>query len=207
MPAMHESAEDINMSTNRGSEAIGRWLRHLALACMLLAAPGFAPAAHAQAEAAVTERGVKAAFLYKFASYVEWPESAFARPDAPLVFGVLGSEPMAQELTRLAANRSVDGRPLQVRHLKDGDALTGLHVLFVGQAEGARLDQVSRATHAQPTLIVTESTGALGRGSTINFMVAEGRVKFAISTENADKRALKLSSRLLTVAQNMGAAP
>jgi len=195
------------MSTNRGSGASGRWLRHLALACLLLATPGFAPGAHAQAEATVTERGVKAAFLYKFASYVEWPESAFARPDAPLVFGVLGNEPMAQELTRLAANRSVDGRPLQVRRLKDGDALTGLHVLFVGQAEGARLDQVSRATHTQPTLIVTESAGALGRGSTINFMATEGRVKFAISTENADKRALKLSSRLLTVAQNMSGAP
>ena len=157
------------------------------------------------AEVAATERSVKAAYLYKFSGYVEWPESAFARPDTPLTFGVMGDEAMAAELARLAAGRSVDGRPLAVRRVREGEPLAGLHILFVGRAESARLEQLSRAAGTRPILIVTESEGALAQGSAINFVVAEGRVKFSIAAESAEKRSLKLSSRLLTVAQNMGA--
>lgn len=176
-----------------------------ALSCSLPARAESTPESVLVAEVAATERSVKAAYLYKFSGYVEWPESAFARPDTPLTFGVMGDEAMAAELARLAAGRSVDGRPLAVRRLQPGEPLAGLHVLFVGRAESARLEQLSRATGTRPILIVTESEGALAQGSTINFVVAEGRVKFSIAVESAEKRLLKLSSRLLTVAQNMGA--
>lgn len=162
------------------------------------------PQAVTVAEVTASERNIKAAFLYKFTAYVEWPESAFARPDTPLTFGVMGDEPIAAELARLATGRSVDGRPLAVRRLREGEPLAGLHVLFIGRAEGARIEQISRAAGTRPILIVTESEGALAQGSAINFVVSESRVKFAIAAESAEKRSLKLSSRLLTVAQNMG---
>jgi len=192
------------------------WLKRLLPFCAALAVhalpmiaraesePG-APATVAQAEASAIERSVKAAYLYKFAGYVEWPESSFPRPETPLTFGVMGDEAFAAELTRLVADRSVAGRPLAVRRIREGDPLTGLHILFVGRADDQLLGQVSRAVANRPVLIVSEFESGLARGSTINFVVAEGRVKFAISAESAEKHSLKLSSRLLTVAQNMGA--
>ncbi len=100
-----------------------------------------------RAEALVAEAGanchraqrVKAAlpYLYKFAGYVEWPENSFARPDTPLTFGVMGDETVAAELARLVAGRSVEGRPLAVRRVKEGEPLAGLQVLFIGRADGA----------------------------------------------------------------------
>ena len=198
---------------NRGAGAPGRARGRLLPVCAaffiahaLLGPPAARAEVSAEAQAgAVTERSVKAAYLYKFAGYVEWPEASFPQPDTPLTFGVMGDEAVAAELARLVAGRSVDGRPLAVRRIKEGEPLAGLHILFVGRADSARLEQVNRTTAARPILIVTESEGALAQGSTINFVMADGRVKFAISTESADRRSLKLSSRLLTVAQNMRA--
>ncbi|MDB5803486.1 MAG: hypothetical protein JWN73_808 [Betaproteobacteria bacterium] len=177
---------------------------HAVLASARAEAAG-APIVVAEAEATATERSVKAAYLYKFAGYVEWPEGAFLRPDTPLTIGVMGDEAFAAELARLVAGRSVAGRALAVRRVREGEPLTGLHILFIGRADDQLLDQASRAIAARPVLIVSEFENGLARGSTINFVVAEGRVKFAISAESAEKRSLKLSSRLLTVAQNMGA--
>jgi hypothetical protein len=192
------------------------WCRRLLPFCAALALHAMPPAARAEtaagapvmvaeAEATAVERSVKAAYLYKFAGYVEWPENSFLRPDTPLTFGVMGDEPFAAELTRLVAGRSVAGRPLAVRRVREGEPLTGLHILFIGRADDQLLDQVNRAVANRPVLVVSEFDSGLARGSTINFVVADGRVKFAISAESAEKRSLKLSSRLLTVAQNMGA--
>jgi hypothetical protein len=160
------------------------------------------PAAHAQ-ETIALERRVKAAFLYKFADYVTWPDGAFARPDAPLTFGVLGDEQVAAELAQTIAGRAAGGRPLAVRRLKDGESLAGIQVLFVPGSEPNRLPQVARSSGVQPLLIVSERDGALDHGSAINFVLAGDRVKFEIAVDAADKRGLKLSSRLLTVALNV----
>lgn len=147
------------------------------------------------------EKKVKAAFLYKFASYVDWPDGVFAEPDTPLVFGVLGDGSIAEELGRAASGRSIGTHPLRVRVLNAGDDLTGVNVLFVGA--GMRLADVLGTTGAKPMLVVTESESALTKGSVINFIVAEGRVRFEISAASAEQRGLKLSSRLLSVAYNL----
>ena len=149
--------------------------------------------------AAAAERRIKAAFLYKFAGYVEWPEGTFPRPDTPITIAVLGDDQLAEDMTPLVAGRTVDGRPLVVRKQNDDDLPADTHVLFIGRAETARLR--SKELQTQPILVVTESESALAQGSTINFVTKGGRVRFEVSLESAEKRRLKLSSRLLTVAQ------
>jgi hypothetical protein len=163
--------------------------------------PAGAPPAGAQ-DSAVSERSVKAAFLCKFAGYVEWPGDP--PPGAgTLTIGVLGSADMAGELTRITADRTVDDRPVRVRTIGEGDSLSGLQVLFVGAAEGVPLaDSLSRA-RGLPILIVTDAPGALGSGSIINFTVEHDRVRFEVSLSAAERSGLKLSSRLLTVAQRV----
>jgi hypothetical protein len=178
-----------------------RGLRALALLCMAFAC--IAPASTRADEAADLEKRVKAAYILKFADYVDWPPAAFSRTDAPLTFGVLGDEQVAAELAQSIAGRSVGEHPLAVRRLKDGDTVAGLNIIFVAGKDSARLAQVVKSSGNQPLLIVTESDGSLEHGSAINFVLAGDRVKFEIALDGVDKRGLKLSSRLLAVARHV----
>jgi hypothetical protein len=159
-------------------------------------------AAPALAQRDQSEAQIKAAFLYKFGSFVEWPARAFPRPDSPFIIGVMGSDPVASALEQVAAGRTVQGRPIAVRKLRRGEALEGLHVLFVGQAEAARLGEFQAAARAESILLVTESENALSRGSIINFVV-EDKVRFDIALPPAERGNLKISARLLTVARKI----
>ena len=169
----------------------------------LVVLPGFLRGALAQTDAATLERRVKATFLYKFVGYAAWPEASFAQPDSPVVMGVMGDDPLAAELTEAVAGRTMDGHPLVIRRIGESDSLAGLQVLFVARQETARLGALARATSGKPLLLVSEAEGALDQGSMINFVVSSGRVRFDIAPETAEKRGVKLSSRLLTVAQRV----
>ena len=160
-------------------------------------------AQEARPEVVATERGVKAAFLYKFVAYVDWPATAFSQADAPIVIGVMGADDIATELQQITASRTVNNRPIVVRRMHDGDSMAGLHMLFVGRSEAARLPALARAAQQRSVLTVTDSPGALDQGAVINFVMADGRVRFAISVEAADRSGLRLSSRLLAVAQSV----
>jgi hypothetical protein len=176
-------------------------LPRLALVALMAMLLGTAAPARAQEVSAAPERAVKAAFLYKFLGYVEWPPAALPQADTPLVIGIMGADEIAAELAQITTGRTVDNRSLVVRRLRDGDPLAGLHAIFVGRSEAARMAPLLRAAQQRGILTVTESPGALDLGSTINFLLLEGRVRFEISVDAAEKSGLKLSSRLLSVAQ------
>jgi len=168
-----------------------RFLRPLLLAAGLLA-PGMA--------AAQLEHEVKAAFLFKFLSFVEWPAAAFAAPDAPLVVGVLGADEVLASLQEIVPGRTAQGRAVQLRRLKDGERPAGVHLLFVGRAAAAALPKLA----GQPgVLLVGESEGALDQGAMINFLRSEGRVRFEVAPDAAERRGLRISSRMLAVAQHV----
>jgi len=174
--------------------AVGRAV----FAIVALAASALAPAQ------APLERAVKAAYVYKFLAYVDWPAAAFDTPEAPFVIGVLGSDAIADELRQIVATRSVGERPVQVKRLREGETASGLHVVFVGRAESGRLPALARSLQGQPTLVVSESPGALNAGSAVNLVVAsDGRVRFEIALDAADRSGLRLSSRLLALAQTV----
>ncbi len=154
----------------------------------------------AQVAPAPTESAVKAAFLLKFASFVEWPAGALARPEHPLVIGVSGDDEVAADLEQLAAGRKVDGHPVVVKRLPEGSPAAGSHIVFLGGRRDSKLREAIDALTG-PVLVVTEQTDGLRLGAVINFMVAGGRVRFTASLASADARNLKLSARLLAVAQ------
>lgn len=175
-----------------------RWLR----AALLVALCGFLPAARGQpVGTAARDSAVKAAFLYQFGSFVEWPPGTFQGPADPLVIGVLGDEPVRQDLEQLAAGRTVEGRPVRVRALGESDSPAGVHVLYVGKVRPSRRRELLAA--ARPVLVVTQQEGALQAGSVINFTAEGARVRFAVSLASAEARGLRLSARLLAVAQSV----
>lgn len=146
------------------------------------------------------ESRVKAAFLYKFANYVEWPAAMFPTADAPIRIAVIGADPVAAELGTMVTDRTVQGRPLAIRRLAANESIAGFHVIFIGAADAPSLRRAAQAAQAQATLVVTDFAGALELGSMINFALAERRLKFEIALDNAEKSGLRLSSRLLAVA-------
>jgi YfiR/HmsC-like len=163
-----------------------------------LLALGFAVSCAAAAQP--QEHEVKAAFLFKFLSFVEWPAPSFARAGAPLVIGVLGADEVHFALQEIVPGRSAQGRPLEVRQLREGERPAGVHLLFVGRAAAAALPRLP----AQPgLLVVSEVDGALEQGAMINFLRVDGRVRFEVAPDAAERRGLRISSRMLAVAQHV----
>jgi hypothetical protein len=156
---------------------------------------------------AIAEHQVKAAYLYKFLDFVEWPVAAFEGPKSPFVIGVAGADALADELDALIARRRLESRPVQSRRLRPGEAASGLHVLFVGRGAGARVATWLAATARQPVLAVTEADDTPPAGSTINFVMLDKRVRFDVDLRSAEARELKISSRLLGVARRVEGAP
>lgn len=177
-------------------------MRRLLAVCLLGTAVAMA-GAHAAPPPTALERSVKAAFLYKFLAYTEYPANAFSDPNAPVVIGVAGSDDMAAELARVVNGRTVFGRAVAVRNVRDGDPLSGIHLLFIGGGDNARAARFSRATQQLPVLVVTESDNGPLPGCIINFRVVEDRVRFDVWLDAAERNNVKLSSRLLTVAHQV----
>jgi hypothetical protein len=155
------------------------------------------------AGAQALEHEVKAAYLFRFLSFIEWPASAFASPDTPIAIGVLGSDDVLAELRAIVPGRVVQGRPVSVRKLQPGESAAGLHALFVGR--GASLPP-AKLGQGQALLVVTEADGGLEQGAVVNFVRAEGRVRFEVALDSAERRELKISSRMLAVASHVRTA-
>lgn len=168
--------------------------RRLLLALLVLPAAG-----RAEQAASVSESVVKAAFLHKFASFVEWPAASFPRPDSPLRIGVLGDEQVWRHLEELARDRDRDGRRVSVLRLAPGDAMTGLHIVYL-RAPATRMSELL-ARVPPGVLTVADSDGAHPRGSVLSFFLEDGRVRFGASQEAAARQNLRLSARLLSVAR------
>jgi hypothetical protein len=156
--------------------------------------------ARAQEIPSLLESSVKAAYLYKFSGYVEWPPACFESATAPLVFGVIGDPEVADELERQTKVRSPGQRPVTVMRLRAFDHLPPIHVLFIGRSQADRLSALIRTAHERPILVITDTEHAVAQGSMINFNTIEGHVRFEVGLGAARQARLTLSSRLLAVA-------
>lgn len=174
------------------------FLRCLALLFLLsVTAPGWA------INSELSENQIKAAYLYKFASYVEWPAAAFAQADSPLAIAIIGADEVAAELETLTRGRVVNGRLLQIKSLQIGEPITGVHILFIGQQVRRIAAALPEAIKVEPILIVTDTNDGLDSGGIINFVLVDNNIRFEVSTANADRCSLKISARLLSVAQKI----
>jgi hypothetical protein len=146
----------------------------------------------------VSADSVKAAFLFNFGSYVEWPADAMDADD--LVIGVVGADSIARELRRLLPGRTVENRRVHARALRPSDSLDDIHILYIGRAtEKETTELIERAAQGS-VLVITDTPEGMKPGSMINFVIENRRVRFEISPSAAERARLKLSSRLLSVA-------
>jgi hypothetical protein len=179
--------------------------RRVALAWLALAAcSGGRARAQSGGAAAPLEASVKAAYLYKFTAFVEWPPGSFAGPQEPIVIGVVSQDAVHAELLTVLAGRTAQERPLQARRLQPGDAVDGVHMLYVGGAVAGSAQQGwLQSLQSKPLLLVTDDPAGLALGGALNFVKVGGRVRFEASLVNAQRAGVRLSARLLGVAERV----
>ena len=143
---------------------------------------------------------VKAAFLFNFAQFTEWPPEAFSEKDSPLVIGILGPNPFGDFLAETVRNEVAHGRRITIEHYSKVAEIKTCHILYIGQSEASRLDRVRDTVKDKPVLTVTDVQGAAARGIVVEFITAQNRIRFRINQEAAKAGKLNLSSKLLRVA-------
>jgi hypothetical protein len=179
------------------SAEFSRALRPALLAGMLaLVAAGVGGRGIPLAAAAVSASELKAAYLYSFANFVQWPGPI----DSALVIGVAGDDAFAQIVADAARGRNVNGRQFATRRLRSGDDPSGCQMLYVGVTmrtrEAAELIERVRG----PVLTVGETAQFLRDGGMVQFYIDKNRMRFHINQKNAEAAGLKVSSQLLALA-------
>lgn len=145
------------------------------------------------------EYAVKAAFLYNFAKFVEWPPEKFASADAPLVICIAGDNPFGPALGAVAGKR-VENHPVEVRHLPTATGLDPCHIVFVGRADQGRYKPMLARLTRLPILTVSDIGDFTQAGGMIGLIEADQRIRFVINLTAARRANLKLSSQLLKLA-------
>ena len=153
---------------------------------------------------------IKAGFIYNFAKLVEWPTSAFAQQDSPIVIGILGDDPFGGTLDRIVADKKINGRGFAIRRLrwsKDLKDLRDCNILFVSSSEKEHIDSVVDAMKWLPVLTIGDTAGFAKRGGIVNFTLEDNKVRFEVNVEAAKRADLTISSRLLTLARIVQQVP
>jgi len=147
---------------------------------------------------------VKAAYLFRFAQYVEWPD---APSDAPFVIAVNGAEDVAVHLERLLPGMTVNNRRVIVRRISRVQELDGVHILYIGAQAFSRTRALRERAIHKPILLVTEDEDGIDGGGVINFIEVNRNLRFEISLNAADRSGLKINSALLSVAARVERRP
>jgi len=144
------------------------------------------------------EYQVKAAFLYNFAKFVQWPSEAFQTATEAIAICILGQDPFGRSLADTVAGRAIEGRSIVVRHISDIKQAAGCHVLFIASTENKR--SPAMLAGIKPGTLTVGDSDASAAGAVINFKLDDGKVRFEINMDAAEREKLQISSRLLGLA-------
>jgi len=144
------------------------------------------------------EYAVKAAYLAKFAPFVEWPDKAFPLADSAINVCVSGADPFGTAVAQVAAGQHVDGRPMALRRVGPIGPGSGCQIVFLGGSPEQSVAQGLAALHGEPVLSVTDE--ASGEHGIINFVIVDGRVRFEVDKNLAEENHIVISSKLLSLA-------
>lgn len=147
----------------------------------------------------VSELQLKAAFLYNFAKFVEWPANSLPKPTTQFQICILGSEALRDELRIIAQQKTVGEHKLLVRNVPSADTAKGCHILFLssaGRKQRARIPEDLRSI-----LTVSDAEGFVERGGMIGLVMHDGKMQFEMNHKAATREGLVVSARLLNLAR------
>jgi hypothetical protein len=150
-----------------------------------------------------SEYDIKAAFLFHFAQFVEWPSDAFKDQGSPVTYCTIGDDPFHGALDRALAGRTLGMRPLHVQHFKAGQQIQTCQIVFLGVNEKNLMAATLASLRPDPVLTVGDSEHFVQEGGMIGFLLEDNKVRFEINLEAAERSNLKISSKLLSLARNV----
>ncbi len=145
------------------------------------------------------EYQIKAAFLFNFAQFVKWPVESFVRPDAPFKIGILGDDPFGSALDEIIRGETINGHPLTVVRAQRIEDLKDCQLIFVSRSEDSHVGEILAQLDSRPVLTVSEVESFARNGGDINFYLTDGKIRFEINPQSAQRSGLKISSQLLTL--------
>lgn len=176
---------------------VRRVVSAVAIAVMGLACPIGRVAAQG---AGPTEYQLKAAFLFNFAKFVEWPPSSFSSEQAPFLVCILGDDPFGPVIDETLRGQQIGGRSVTVQRMRDAARLRKCQVAFISASEKSQLQDILQSIRGANVLLVGETAGFAEAGGTIEFRMEDNRVRFSINPEAAGRAGLRVSSKLLSLA-------
>ena len=170
--------------------------------CMALLVAGGTSRPAAAEPVPFREAEVKAAFLFNFAQFIEWPAQSFSNATTPFVIGVLGDEAFGHILNQMVQGETIRGRPIVLKSHKRIEELADCQILFVSRSEHARLAQILSSIANPGVLTIGEAEPFTRLGGIINFITTrDNKVRFELHLANATHAGLKIDAKLLKVAQ------
>jgi hypothetical protein len=151
-------------------------------------------------ESQPSEYQIKAAFLFNFAKFIEWPPESFAGATSPMVIGILGDNPFGNDLERTIQNKTINNHLIEVKPVHSLAEAASCQVLFISASEKKRLAEIFAGLHGTGVLTVSEMDGFTEAGGMINFVLEGKKIRFDINDDAAKKANLKISSKLLSLA-------
>jgi hypothetical protein len=146
------------------------------------------------------EYQVKAAFLYNFAKFVEWPDKKFTRTGAVINICVLGEDPFGFAFDTMR-DETIGNKKLVIKRFKTPQRVEECHVLFISGSEKERLEQIVKSLTGLSILTVGDTEGFAQKGVIMNFYIEGNKVRFGINVDSVNRSGLKISSRLLRLAR------
>jgi len=150
---------------------------------------------------ATGEYQLKAAFLFNFAKFIDWPESSFASPHSDFAICILGADPFGRAMDELLQDKMVANRRVSVERYRQVTEARHCQVIFVSASEKPRVHEILEGLRGTNTLAVGETDGFAAAGGAIQFAIEDNRVRFLINTTAADRAGLRVSSKLLSLAR------
>lgn len=147
------------------------------------------------------EYELKAAILYNLTRFVEWPPTAYPSPQAPTILCILGRDPFGESLSSMVSKQAHNGRPVQIRHVRNDKEVGGCHVLYISSSERKQVVQILSTAAGSHVLTVGEIAQFAARGGMIQFGLEDKEVRFDVNLDVALRAGLKISSRLLVLAR------
>jgi hypothetical protein len=167
------------------------------LSLWLLLAAGFG---YAQTPRPPSEYQLKAAFLYNFAKFIDWPPETFPDDKSPFIIGILGDNPFGTDLERTVADKKINDRPIAIRPFRTAAEATNCQILFISSSEKKRFSEIIQSLHGSAVLTVGEAGQFIESGGMVNFVQEASKIRFQINDDAAKAARLKISSKLLSLA-------
>jgi hypothetical protein len=147
------------------------------------------------------EYQVKAAFLFNFAKFIEWPTDAFSNEKTPITLCVFRYDPFGSALDEVIRGKTINNRELTARRINELPDLKSCHLVFVSEREDKLLSEIDKSLKGGSVLVVGESAEFAERGGAIQLFLEENKLRFAVNVDAVQRARLQVSSKLLALAR------